>query len=442
MTDLVIRVGGAALQVDRVIEAEEKRMYAREYIDLVRDGSEEQVVRLRPGMFVYAVNDATKDLPHAELLKRVELLDVLYVREFVHDGATCERLEDGSDDVSALVCACRAYKDIREHTTLHRVAVDDDDLVLGHVPYCVPADAFVAHMPAVIGPGRRVAGARRVSAHSQDTDCESIVPYELTRDAAVDNVRLVELHANSTPLVPHDDVAQFWDPAARQASNDAADKAAAGAFGPKKSTPSKTVISIDDDDSSLDAKPDRPSAKTNPTSPPPPPPPPPETKKRSKPTATNAHKGVRAESDPAPKKKRLAPAAPVVDLADDEWHQHQAALWSRCSKPSRMTSASFARRPRRKRRRAWRASSTTDRLATLSTVSCWPSATRARQRRLCHVSAACWQASRTPCSCDRVSIHASWSSPSLPASSLHRFRIAFWSSRLSCAIKRTSEWGC
>lgn len=326
MTDRKVRVGGASAPIRRVVGDKETRVFASEYIDLVCDGRDP--VRVRPGMFVYAVNNNTSTMTCAEALDHLDLLDVFLVREFVHRRAACVVLDNGSDDVKALVHACRVCKDIQKHIAPHRVNINRHDLVLCHVPDHVSAATFIAVMPADIGPGPEklgTAGTRRVSAHSQDTDCKSIVPRDLARGGAVDKVRLVELHANSTPFVPLDDVAQFWDPCAKKASDDAADKAAAAALGPKKTTPSKAVVSVEGDSNFRDAEGDRPA---------PPPPPAPETKKRSFAPKLGASDNPRAggtggEVDPASKKKRPTPVplAPLeIDLAGLAWHEHKAAL--------------------------------------------------------------------------------------------------------------------
>ena len=324
MTGLCVRVGGASVAVHRNLgddaSESETLLYAREYIDLV---SEQRSVRVRPGMFVYAANENTKDMTHAELLEHLDLLDVFYVREFVHHDETCAKLgndgEEKSDDVHALVCVCRVVKDIKRHVAPHRVDLNDHDLVLCHMAHYASAGSFVAVMPAVIGPGRETpgtGGVRRVSAHSQDTDCESIVPYDVARGAAVDKVRLVALHANATPLLPNSDVAHFWDASMRKASVDAI---ASASLKPKTPPPNRTVVQTDSrsSDESSDSAPKKiipkkrsSDAKTKTTTP---------SKKRS----FDDRNGDDGDDDDDDDGKH---GALEIDLSNSSWHQHKANL--------------------------------------------------------------------------------------------------------------------
>lgn len=214
MTDLLIRVGGAAVVVWRDYFKHGPEATAREYVDLVKSGDGGDAVRVRPGQFVFMLNDEeVGGMTHAQAMQRLDCLAVFYVLEFVHKGAECARLANGSDDVWALVCACRVYADIKQRVSAPRVSLNEHDLVLCDQPIYVSADSLVAVMPAIIGAGAETLGfdgPRRVSAQSSGAECEWIVPYDVAPDSVLDKVRLLQLNDNSRLLEPYDDVVCFW----------------------------------------------------------------------------------------------------------------------------------------------------------------------------------------------------------------------------------------
>ncbi len=215
MTDLLIRVGGDSAAVERNYFKHGPKATAREYVELFKIGGEDgSAVRVRPGQFVFVLNDdEVGDMTHAQAMHRLDCLAVYYVLEFVHQGVECARLANGSDDVYALVCACRVYADIKQRVSAPRTSINDHDLVLCDQPVYVSADSFVAVMPAVLGAGPETLGfdgPRRVSAQASGAECEWIVPYDIAPDQEFDKVRLVQLNDNSPLLEPYDDVVRFW----------------------------------------------------------------------------------------------------------------------------------------------------------------------------------------------------------------------------------------
>jgi hypothetical protein len=204
LLDVLIRAGGQSVPVVRDFSTKGTNLYAREHIELVSEENGATLALVRPGSFVYVLNDSTEDLDRASALKRLDCLDVVYVHEFVQPLAERSALENGSDDVDALVCVCRRYFDIKAHVSAFRASINDSDLVLSDQPYYVSTDSFLAVMPAVIGAGPATPDfdvARRVAAHSRGSDSVSIVPYD-AKVRSSPKVQLVELTAKSAPLIP------------------------------------------------------------------------------------------------------------------------------------------------------------------------------------------------------------------------------------------------
>lgn len=176
MTDVAVRCGGKHVVVTRSVtavvgeESRTARFYAHEYVEIFKVTKAHDAVqpgaaldRIRPGVFVYTLTDATAKCTLIECLERPRELDLCYVIEFLSEVGAQEGeiplCDNGSHRATATVRPCVSVTALRAGAVgggAVLAAANQSDFIVGERARSIPLHTIVASVRVELGPGAPV----------------------------------------------------------------------------------------------------------------------------------------------------------------------------------------------------------------------------------------------------------------------------------------------